>query len=346
MRITKQNWILTFTLPILMLSWSCELLNPKKDNDDNLLLIGGYFLLNSNSCTSSTFKSSSFRNIRSANKVACTLSDGSSIDCCQISFGSNTISNKGPFCPVTATSPASNAGMGFYDGTTTPGLHEISLAFLNNMENDGSDIVLGANATRILDPNNTSSPSFTYCLEPAAKENLNLTFIIPLNPKEGTTSDSISSEELLGVSLDGLPFIGRPPTITGNNGNLAALDSCGGHHATSGYYHLHFIPESINGVHTANTGSGANFGTNSLSCSNFTQNTSALTGFAKDGYPIYASKDSDGSTPTNLDSCNGHTTATMDFPDGVYHYHAKASSIPNLPSCLKGVSVTEVFNAQ
>ena len=74
--------------------------------------------------------------------------------------------------------------------------------------------------------------------------------------------------------------------------------------------------------------------------------TSALIGFAKDGYPMYASKDTGGATPTGLDSCNGHTGVTTEFPNGIYHYHASATGIPNLPTCVKGVSVTNNFTAR
>ena len=337
-------------IPVMMFATNCSLLGLEEEDDDNsLLLLAGLVLLSNSSCSGDVLKSSTFRTLRGASQVSCTLSDGSTGTCCQLTFASNTVTDNGPFCPANATSPATNAGMGIYNGATTPGMHELSLAFLNNMEADGSDIVNGASAVRIQDPGNpagNNNPAFIYCLQASANDNLNLTFTIPMTPKDAASVDTISSVELIGVSLDGAPINGAPPTVSGNSGNLPALDSCGGHHDPSGYYHWHFVPESINAVHAANTGGGANFGTNALSCTNITQNTSALIGFAKDGYPMYASKDTGGATPTGLESCNGHTGVTTEFPNGIYHYHASATGIPNLPTCVKGVSVTNNFTAR
>ena len=38
---------------------------------------------------------------------------------------------------------------------------------------------------------------------------------------------------------------------------------------------------------------------------------------------------------TDLDECNGHTTATPDFPDGIYHYHVTAT-FPYISGCYRG----------
>ncbi|WP_412971581.1 YHYH protein [Glaciecola sp. MF2-115] len=42
--------------------------------------------------------------------------------------------------------------------------------------------------------------------------------------------------------------------------------------------------------------------------------------------------------PTDLDVCNGHTSVTADYPNGVYHYHASLDA-SNLPSCISGAAV-------
>ena len=43
---------------------------------------------------------------------------------------------------------------------------------------------------------------------------------------------------------------------------------------------------------------------------------------ALDGFPIYGDKDMNGQTisPSRLDACNGITSPTPEFPQGVYHY--------------------------
>ena len=66
------------------------------------------------------------------------------------------------------------------------------------------------------------------------------------------------------------------------------------------------------------------------------QKTSVMFVYAFDGFPIYGSVDQNGAIPTDLDSCNGHVGATMDNPEGAYHYHA-STTFPNLPNCLSGV---------
>lgn len=49
---------------------------------------------------------------------------------------------------------------------------------------------------------------------------------------------------------------------------------------------------------------------------------SHLIGVALDGFPIYGDKDMNGQTiaPQRLDACNGITSPTPEFPQGVYHY--------------------------
>ncbi len=49
---------------------------------------------------------------------------------------------------------------------------------------------------------------------------------------------------------------------------------------------------------------------------------SHIIGIALDGYPIYGGRDANGKIvdATTLDSCNGITSATPEFPSGAYHY--------------------------
>jgi hypothetical protein len=172
------------------------------------------------------------------------------------------------------------------------------------------------------------------CLINTPDNNIVVVHYIPVEPETLPADDNIMSIEAVGTSLDGVPITGTPPSVVANMGNIPALDGCGGHHDPSGYYHWHFVPESADAVL-------GNFGITGVDCvSNITQNGEALTGYAKDGYPIYGHLDAGGATPAGLDSCNGHTGATTEFPGGVYHYHAFDNTAPNLPPCLKGASAT------
>mgnify|MGYP001572441001 FL=1 len=54
-----------------------------------------------------------------------------------------------------------------------------------------------------------------------------------------------------------------------------------------------------------------------------TQNgKAALLGFLLDGFPVYGPLEN-GSTvvSSSLDQYNGHTHATTEYPNGIYHYH-------------------------
>lgn len=275
-----------------------------------------------------------------AQLVNCQLENGQNTQCYQLKFKSNPVPDDGPYCPETVSD---TGGFGVYDGATNPGFQLMVQTLWNAMENDGYDIVDNSGNVRIQDPGGGGpppNPSFAFCLDAAADDFLELTFLIPANPVNLTTPNTITNVELVGVSLDGAPMNGDPPSVTTGqmgNGNIPALDHCGGHHDPAGYYHMHFIPENMNEVL-------GNVGINSVSCTDMAQSNSALSGFAKDGYPIYSSHDDNGQLPNDLDQCNGHTSATPEYPSGVYHYHASPDQTPNMPPCLMGASANNNFS--
>jgi len=286
------------------------------------------------------FTSSSF--IVDAKLVDCTLENGSITKCYELTFISNPVNDDGPFCPSTINDIG---GMGIYDGPTnnsgnSQGFQVMKASLFNDMENDGYDIVDVNGNINISDFSGQDNKNFAYCLHPLADDNLVLKFTIPAIPENLNNVNTIEAVELIGVSVDGVPMNGDPPSVTTGqmgNGNIPSLDACGGHADPSGYYHWHFIPESISEILDE-------FGLSTdISCTNITQDNTSLSGFAKDGYPIYASRDMDGSLPTNLDNCNGHTSATNEYPDGVYHYHASSTQAPNMPPCLIGAAVSNPF---
>ncbi|WP_041263755.1 YHYH protein [Bernardetia litoralis] len=59
-----------------------------------------------------------------------------------------------------------------------------------------------------------------------------------------------------------------------------------------------------------------------------------------------SSKDQGGTIPPDLDECQGRTSATVDYPNGVYHYHISSTDAPNLPTYLKGVAARRSFTHQ
>lgn len=300
---------------------------------------------------------SHFRSLLSATTVSCTLDNGSATTCHQLTFAANEVRDgsgdgeliddeAGPFCPSGYES--TDGGVGIYDGDTGAGFQNLAKTLWDNMLNDGYDLIDESNNTIcIQDPgNNTASGSNcdAYCLNASADDNLTVTYLIPVSPEKLTSAQSVGSVQPVGLSLDGIPMTGEPPSVVNGptgmaaaaGGNIPALDHCGGHHDPAGYYHWHLIPESADAVHQV-------YGTDNQANCALTQDTTALTGYAKDGYPIYAYQDLiDGAavTPSDLDDCNGHTAATTEFPDGTYHYHASLNA-PNMPECVVGASVDQ-----
>jgi hypothetical protein len=294
----------------------------------------------------SILDTSHFRSMLSSTIVNCTLNNGSTTQCHELKFTVNNIvdgdtnaavdDTSGSFCPTTRTD--TNGGIGIYDGATGPGLQQLAQTLWDNMVGDMYDIIDDSDNVCTFDNNTMTQTNGVQaecganCIVNTPDDTITVVYYIPVVPEALASDDNIGEIETVGTSLDGVPILGAPPSVANNGGNINALDSCGGHHDSTGYYHWHFIPESADAVLTALGVSGVNC------ASRITQATSALSGYAKDGYPIYAHLDNGGATPTGLDSCNGHTTATAEFPGGVYHYHALSDTAPNIPPCLKGAS--------
>ena len=270
-------------------------------------------------------------------KVDCTFEDGSTGECYQLVFSSNPIDN-GPYCPETINEIG---GLGIYDGATNPGFQVMKANLFNAMEADGYDIISNNGDIHIDDLTGPPNPGgFSYCLEAAPDNNLLLTFLIPAMPVFAASNNVIDSVELIGVSIDGVPINGDPPSVINGPmlgvGNIPSIDPCGGHHDPAGYYHWHFIAETMNQVLESN-------GITDVTCTIVNQvSGSKLIGFAKDGFPIYAYE----VEPSGLDECGGIIANTAEYPNGVYHYVASNTEAPNVPKCLKGVVATNSFTFQ
>ncbi|MDP2321607.1 MAG: YHYH protein [Acidobacteriota bacterium] len=144
----------------------------------------------------------------------------------------------------------------------------------------------------------------------------NLTFRIPASPSAAaSTSDTPMGP--IGVSVNGVVFFNqyaamRQPLTS----EIVSFDRYNGHPSPSNQYHYHFEPVSI----TASS-------------------RSRLIGVLLDGFPVYGPIESDGSTPSALDACNGHTGATSEFTSGVYHYHT-TTAVPYISGCFRGTAGT------
>jgi hypothetical protein len=142
-------------------------------------------------------------------------------------------------------------------------------------------------------------------------------FTISTAPKYVTTVTSAPLGSI-GVMISGTvlynPFEGDGTTvamasnftITDANGNTGSfIDKCAGHPTLEqGAYHYHGLSICV----TAKVDE--------------VSKQSHIIGFALDGFPIYGDRDINGKqlTASNLDECNGITSATPEFPGGIYHY--------------------------
>ena len=126
------------------------------------------------------------------------------------------------------------------------------------------------------------------------------------------------------VSYTGVAY--KNGVSTGVTATASFIDSCNGHPSprTAGdTYHYHGVPTCITSV--VDTVGGP----------------SHLIGVAADGFPIYGGRDINGKviTLSQLDACNGITSATPEFPNGVYHY-VLPEGVTNFQSslmCYSGV---------
>ena len=132
----------------------------------------------------------------------------------------------------------------------------------------------------------------------------NLTFRIPINPKEAATK-SATPMGPIGVSLNGVPFFNQYAAGGAKlTGEINGFDQYGGHPQMQGQYHYHVEPLNL----TKNKGSDA------------------FLGLLLDGFPVYGPKENGALVKeSDLDTYHGHTAKTAEFPNGIYHYHITAA---------------------
>ncbi len=122
---------------------------------------------------------------------------------------------------------------------------------------------------------------------------------IPISPAEAGTKEETSLGPI-GMALNGVAIYNdrEGGNVPVDAGTLKSFDRAGAHSGPGGLYHYHF-----NGDFTSD-------------------DDAKLIGWLRDGFPIYGRKcSSTGTYATGLDANGGHTTATTEYPSGLYHYH-------------------------
>lgn len=147
----------------------------------------------------------------------------------------------------------------------------------------------------------TTFGGYTFSKNPNSISSKNYTFKIPVNPMVASTHAATPLGPI-GVSLNGVPFFNQ---YAGPNqplsGEVVSFDQWWGHPAQGGDYHYHVEPKYLTTVKASK---------------------SALLGFLLDGFPVYGPEENGAVVSNNsLDEYHGHTSATADYPNGIYHYH-------------------------
>jgi hypothetical protein len=126
-------------------------------------------------------------------------------------------------------------------------------------------------------------------------------FKIPLTPALNT-AHAATPMGPIGFALDGIPLFNQYAAAGAALGNeKKGFDQYYGHPQAQGAYHYHVEPLYLTAVK---------------------YNKSALVGFLLDGFPVYGPEENGVAVSnSNLDVYHGHTSATTDFPNGIYHYH-------------------------
>ncbi len=262
--------------------------------------------------------------------VSCQLENGSEAQCYKLTMGHLPEGLQvGPFCPKTLSDKG-----GLWDWTgDEAGLYRIDRDFLLLLDELGYRFFEDNGSVNSVD-NATRPPEYDHaCINVTPDKSVQITLLLPVNPTMAKDPTALGTIAKVGVGLDGAPIFADAPSIQ-ERGHMPALDVCGGHIDPGGWYHWHATASDIQTVLDAK-GVDADCGV--------AQDSSALFGYAFDGFPMYGSKESDGSIPVNLDECGGHIAQTLESEKPSYHYHSP-ESFPNLPGCLVGVQAQNNFS--
>jgi hypothetical protein len=139
---------------------------------------------------------------------------------------------------------------------------------------------------------------------PSTIASQNLVFRIPVTPAEAATKQSTPMGPI-GVSLNGVPFFNQYAAGgVALGGEINSFDQYNGHPQQQGMYHYHVEPVYL----TASAGKDG------------------LLGFLLDGFPVYGPMEGGlAVSDASLDAYHGHTAVTVDYPDGIYHYHVTSA---------------------
>jgi hypothetical protein len=149
----------------------------------------------------------------------------------------------------------------------------------------------------------TTFAGYTFTKNPNSILEQNGTFKIPLNPTVNAAHPATPLGPI-GIALNGVVLFNQyaGPNNQALTGEIASFDKYYGHPQQQGMYHYHVEPLYLTTVKSTKSG---------------------LMGFLLDGFPVYGPQEENGTVlvSSQLDAYHGHTHATVDYPNGIYHYH-------------------------
>ena len=153
---------------------------------------------------------------------------------------------------------------------------------------------------------NGSNQNFN--LNPNRISSQNISITVPLHPAEASNKEATALGPI-GISVNGVVFYNQyaGPNNQALTNEINSFDQFLGHPQNSGQYHYHVEPTYLTGKY----------------------GNDAFLGVLADGFPVYGPIEN-GKTITNsdLDEYHGHVSATVDFPEGIYHYHITPNEDP------------------
>ncbi|MFM2395317.1 MAG: hypothetical protein RLZZ546_3300 [Bacteroidota bacterium] len=133
---------------------------------------------------------------------------------------------------------------------------------------------------------------------------------IPLQPVIAVTPLSTKTNLMKGavaIAVNGIPIFNALNNRGEDSYKIGELDNWGGHCGRGDDYHYHAAPMHLS-----------------------TLNGLKPIAFAVDGFPVYGTKEPDGTNMNALDTCHGHNGT-----NGLYHYHG-TTDYPYVIGALKG----------
>lgn len=185
----------------------------------------------------------------------------------------------------------------FYTGNTTFVVNETTIKITTKDLPDHKSMYYDTSNDLFEAYDEPDNPDFRK--NPNSIDEQNIVFTIPRFP-ELNTSHPEPGLGPFGVAINSVVFFNQE-AAPGDDifAELNTFDQYEGHPAGT-TYHYHIKPPWLTSL----------------------KGSDAFLGFLLDGFPVYGPMENDKEIfNADLDIYHGHTSATADFPDGIYHYH-------------------------